>query len=201
MLCSVFDKLAMLPDSEKESAVKLVVSDTCLFALLLYDGAVRHHASINASSATTRLQHEVKLKNRLISTLNVVITCCELMITNFGNDPKLIPLLEIPADCAIKMQTRQVYVSVLLSPQTLETLLEWIGKFNPEYVAEYKKKQNKSMVTGTIFLLILGAIFLTLGIILEGTFAKWFCIPMAVFCLGYALFRIFLQIANSALNK
>lgn len=196
-LGDVFDKLETLPKAQKQTAVKLVVSDAGLFAVEKFDAAVRYHASLNASVMT---QHNSALKSQLISALNVVIACSSLVMERFGNDSEIAPLVELPANVALQMQSRQTFVSVVLEPETSRTLLEWIGRYNPSYVEEYKKKQNRSMASGTIFLIVLGAIFLALGLLLEGVFAKWFCIPMAAFCLLVGIFRIIVQAANKKLN-
>ncbi len=63
----------------------------------------------------------------------------------------------------------------------------------------YKKKLNSSMTSGNIILMVLGAICLYFCLTSEGTL-KWFCLPMAIFCLGWALFRIIIQILNNKLN-
>lgn len=193
----VFDKLEMLSGTQKKTAVKLVVSDAGLFAVEKFDAAVRHHASLNASVMN---QHNNELKNQLISALNVMIVCSSLVMERFGDDPEIAPLVEIPANAALQMQSRQGFVSTVLEPDTSKTLLEWIGKYNPGYVEEYQKKQNRAMASGTSFLMVLGAIFLALGLLLEGVFAKWFCIPMAIFCLGVGIFRIIVQAANKKRN-
>ncbi len=197
-LNDVFDILETLPRAEKRNAVKLVVAEAGNFALKKFDDAVQYHVSLNSSVMS---QHNSELKNQLISALNVMLVCSSLVMERFGNDLELAPLVEIPATAALQMQSRQSFVSVVLEPNTSKTLLEWIGRFNPEYVEKYKKKQNSSMVSGTIFLMVLSAIFLVLGLLLEGIFANWFCIPMAVFCFGYGVLRIIVQIANKKLNS
>lgn len=196
-LPDVFDKVEVLPSSEKKTCVKLLVSDAGLFALEKFDAAVKYHTSLNASVMS---QHNGELKNQLISALNVVIACASLVMERFGDDPEIAPLVEIPADVALKMQSRQTFVTVVLEPQTSRTLLEWIGRFNPAYVEEYKAQQNRAMASGTRFLMILGVIFLVLWYVLDGMFAKWFCMPMAIFCLGLGVFRIIVQVANKRLN-
>ena len=193
----VFDKIDKLHGVEKQNAVKFVVSDAGLFALHMFDSAVQRHAALDASSAT---QNSNLLKNQLISALNIVITCASIVMDRYGDEDKLAALVEHPATCALQMQTRQHYVTLSISPETHRTLLEWIGRFNPEYVAQYKAKQNRSMRNGTILLVVLGAIFGAIGYFVEGYFSRWFCIPMAIFCGAWAIFRIIIQLANKKLN-
>lgn len=193
----VFNLIDNLPASEKKDAVKIVVVDACSFAVEMFDAAVKQHAALDVNAMT---QNKNNLKNQLISALNITIACASNVINRYGDDDQIAPIVETPATCAIQLQTRQSYVSLVIEPETAKTLLEWIGKFNPKFVEDYKKKQNKSMATGSIVLMVLGAIFLALGLLLEGMFAKWFCLPMAGFCLLYGIFRIIVQAANKKLN-
>lgn len=196
-LKGVFDMIDGLQGMVKQSAVKLLVSDAGLFALHMFDSAVQQHAALDAASMT---KNTTALKNKLISALNIMIACADNVISRYGDDNQIAPLVELPATCAIQMQSRQSYVTLTIEPETHRTLLEWIGRFNPQFVADYKKKQNKSMLTGSIVLMVLGAIFLALGLLLSGTFAKWFCLPMAGFCLLWGIFRLIIQAANKKLN-
>lgn len=196
-LNEVFDKIELLSDKQKAFAVKLVVSDAGLFAVEKFDAAVRYHASLNASVMN---QHNNELKNRLISALNVLIAASSLVMERFGDDAKIAPLVAIPAQAAIQMQSRQSFVKIILEPETSKTLLDWIGRYDPGFVAEYKKKQNKSILTGSIVLIVLGAIFLALGLLLNGIFAKWFSLPMAGVCLLWGFFRVIIQAANKKMN-
>jgi len=196
-LDGVFDKIDLLQGEEKRAAVKLLVSDACLFAVNMFDTAVKQHMAIPASAMS---QHNNELKRQLVSAANIMIICSSNVMNRYGDEPAIAELVEIPATAAIQLQTRQTFVSLNYEPNTSRTLLEWIGRFNPTFVENYKKKQNRAMASGTILLMILGAVFLALGLCLKGVFAKWFCIPMAVFCLGYGVLRIVVQAANKKLN-
>lgn len=196
-LDGVFDKIDKLHGVEKQNAVKFVVSDAGLFALHMFDSAVQRHASLDVSSMT---KNQGALRNQLTSALNIVITCASNVMNRYGDEDQVAAIVEVPATCALQMQSRQSYVTLFVDSNTNKTLLEWIGRFNPTFVEDYKKKQNRSMTTGNVFLMILGAIFLAIGLMVEGTFAKWFCIPMAAFCLLWGLFRIIVQVANQKLN-
>lgn len=196
-LAGVFDMIDALQNSQKQNAVKTVVTDACLFAVNMFDAAVKHHASINASVMS---QHNNELKQQLVSATNIVVSCASLVMNRYGDEPEIAAVVETPAKCALELQSRQQFVSIVLEPDTSRTLLEWIGRFNPEYVENYKKKQNRAMASGTVFLMVLGAIFLALGLLLEGVFAKWFCVPMAIFCLGFGILRLIVQAANKKLN-
>ena len=196
-LDGVFDKIDLLQGEEKRVAVKLLVSDACLFAVNMFDAAVKQHMAIPASAMS---QHNNELKRQLVSAANIMIICSSNVMNRYGDEAAVAALVEIPATAAIQLQTRQSFVSMNYEPDTSRTLLEWIGRYNPTFVEDYKKKQNRSMTTGNVFLMILGAIFLVIGLMMEGTFAKWFCIPMAAFCLLWGLFRIIVQVANKKLN-
>lgn len=196
-LDGVFDKIDALPASQKKDAVKIVVVDACTFAVDMFDAAVKQHASLDVSVMN---QNNSALKNQLICALNITITCADQVMNRYGDQDQIAAIVETPASCALQLQSRQSFVTLTLEPDTSRTLLEWIGRFNPQYVEEYKAKQNRSMASGTIFLVVLGAIFLALGLALEGVFAKWFCIPMAIFCLVGGVFRIIVQAANKKLN-
>ncbi len=163
----------------------------------MFDAAVKQHMAIPAS---TMSQHNNELKRQLVSAANIMILCSSNVMNRYGDEAAVAALVEIPATAAIQLQTRQTFVSINYEPDTRRTFLEWIGKFNPTFVEDYKKKQNRSMTTGNVFLMILGAIFLAIGLMVEGTFAKWFCIPMAAFCLLWGLFRIIVQVTNQKLN-
>ena len=91
------------------------------------------------------------------------------------------------------MQTRQQYVTLSVSPDTEKTLLEWVGRFNPSYVKEYKEKQKRAMRSGNIFLIIMAAVFYAIGHFSEG-FWKDFGIWMAIFCGAFAVLRIISQL-------
>lgn len=196
-LDGVFDKIDKLHGVEKQNAVKFVVSDAGLFALHMFDSAVQRHASLDVSSMT---KNQGALRNQLTSALNIVITCASNVMNRYSDEDQVAAIVEVPATCALQMQSRQSYVTLFVDSNTNKTLLEWIGRFNPTFVEDYKKKQNRSMTTGNVFLMILGAIFLAIGLMVEGTFAKWFCIPMAAFCILWGLFRIIVQVANQKLN-
>lgn len=196
-LNDVFDKIEVLPAAQKETAVSLVVSDAGLFAFEKFDAAVQYHMSLNGSVMT---QHKSELQNQLISALSIVVACSSLVMKRFGNDPRIAPLVEIPAKAALQMQSRQTFVSVNLKPETNNTLLEWIGKYNPGYVEEYKRKQNRFLISSTIFLFVFGAICLTLGLLLEGPFAKFFFTGMAAFLLLFGILRVILLVANKILT-
>ena len=196
-LDSAFNKIDMLQGVEKQNAVKFLVSDAGMFALHMFDSAVQQHAALDVSSMT---KNSTALKNKLINALNVMISCADKVMGRYGNDPQIAPLVELPATVAIRMQSRQSYVTITIEPETHRTLLDWIGRYNPQFVEDYKKKQNKSMTSGNIFLMVVGVIFLALGLLLNGTFAKWFCLPMAGVCLLWGIFRIIIQVTNKKLN-
>ena len=159
--------------------------------------AIKTHMAIPANQMSA---HNGALKAQMVSALNMLITCASQIMSRYGDNDEIACCVENPARRAVEFYKRQSFVTVALSAETNATLLNWIGRFNPGYVEEYKKKQNRAMVSGTIALMIFGTIFLALGLSLKGVFAKWFCIPMAVFCLGYGVFRVIIQLANKKLN-
>ena len=189
-LNNVFNKLETLEGIEKQNAVKFVVSDACSFALHMFDAAVRQHTALDANSM---LKHNNVYKNQLTCALNIVITCANLVIRHFGNDNEVIANVELAAMCALQMQTRQQYVTLYVRPDTEKTLLEWVGRFNPGYVKEYKEKQKRAMRSGNIFLIIMTAVFYAIGHFSEGFWAD-FGIWMAIFCGAFAVLRIISQL-------
>lgn len=196
-LDGVFDKIDNLHGVEKQNAVKFVVSDAGLFALHMFDSAVQQHAALDASAMT---KNTGALRNQLTGALNIVIACAANVMNRYGDEDQIAALVELPATCALQMQSRQQYVTLFVDSATNKTLLDWIGRFNPKYVAEYKAKKNRAMRNGTIFLIILGAIFYAIGHFTEGMFSDWFCIPMAIFCGAWAIIRIIVQAANKIRN-
>lgn len=190
----VFDKIDNLHGVEKQNAVKLLVSDAGLFALHMFDSAVQRHASLDVSSMT---KNQGALRNQLTSALNIVITCASNVMNRYGDEEQVAALVELPATCALQMQSRQQYVTLFVGSDTNKSLLDWIGKYNPKYVEEYKAKQNRSMRSGTIALAIFAAIFYAIGYFTEGMFSSWFCIPMAIFCGAWAIIRILIQLFNN----
>lgn len=196
-LNGVFDKIDNLQGEERVIALKQMLADTGLFALHMFDSAVQRHASLDASTMT---QHNAALKSELISALNIMIACVNQMTKRYGDDDQAVAQVTIPATCALKMQSRQPYVSLVMQAETARTLLELVRRFDPAWAEEYIKKQNRAMASGTIFLMILGAIFLPLGLYLKGAFAKPFCLIMAAGCLFIGVVRIIVQLANKKLN-
>lgn len=191
-LDGVFDKIENLHGTEKQNAVKFVVSDAGLFALHMFDSAVQQHAALDASAMT---KHNGTLRNQLTGALNIVIACASLVMDRFGNDPEVACLVEVPANVALKMQSRQSYVTLFVDSDTNKTLLDWIGRFNPKYVEEYKAKQNRAMRSGNIFLIIMTAVFYAIGHFSEGfweDFGTW----MAIFCGAWAIIRILIQLTK-----
>ena len=196
-LDGVFDKIDNLHGVEKQNAVKFVVSDAGLFALHMFDSAVQRHATLDVSAMT---KNQGALRNQLTSALNIVIACASNVMNRYGDEDQVAALVELPATCALQMQSRQSYVTLFVDSNTNKTLLDWIGRFNPKYVEEYKAKQNRSMRSGTIALVVFAAIFYAIGYFTEGMFSDWFCIPMAIFCGAWAIIRIIMQLFNSRKN-
>jgi len=194
---SVFQLIQRLPASEQKSAVQTVVSSATTFANSMFNVALKHHMSIDASVMS---RFNADLKARLVAACFIMTSCSGSVMKFFGNNANIAPLVQIPAKAALEAQTRQTFVSLAFEPNVANGLLGYIGKYDPTYVENYKKKQNNSMTAGNVVLMVLGIAFLALGLFLDGTFAKWFCIPMAVFCLGYGLLRIVVQAANKKLN-
>ena len=188
----VFDKIDGLSGQEKVNAVKLMVSDAGMFALHMHDKAVQQHAALDVSAMT---KNNNALRNQLTSALNIMITCASNVMKRYGDDDPVVAQVEIPATVAIQMQSRQTYVTLFVDSATNKTLLDWIGRFNPKYVEEYKAKQNRSMRSGTIFLIILAAVCYAIGHFSEGFWAD-FGIWMAIFCGAWAIIRIIIQLTK-----
>ena len=191
-LDGVFDKIDNLHGVEKQNAVKFVVSDTGLFALHMFDSAVQQHATLDVSAMT---KNNGTLRNQLTGALNIVIACASNVMNRYGDEDQVAALVELPATCALQMQSRQSYVTLFVDSNTNKTLLDWIGRFNPKYVEEYKAKQNRSMRSGTIFLIILAAVCYAIGHFSEGFWAD-FGIWMAIFCGAWAVIRIIIQLTK-----
>ena len=191
-LDGVFDKIDGLSGQEKVNAVKFVVSDAGLFALHMFDSAVQQHAALDVSAMT---KNNGTLRNQLTGALNIVIACASNVMNRYGDEDQVAALVELPATCALQMQSRQSYVTLFVDSNTNKTLLDWIGRFNPKYVEEYKAKQNRSMRSGTIFLIILAAVCYAIGHFSEGFWAD-FGIWMAIFCGAWAVIRIIIQLTK-----
>lgn len=195
-LDGVFDKIDGLSGQEKVNAVKLMVSDAGLFALHMHDSAVKQHSTLDVSAMT---KNNNALRNQLTSALNIMITCASNVMNRYGDEDRVAALVEIPAKAAIQMQSRQQYVTLLVDSGTNKTLLDWIGRFDPKYVAEYKAKKDRAMRSGTIFLVILAAIFYAIGYFTEGFWAD-FGTWMAIFCGAWAIIRVIIQLFNKKKN-
>ena len=193
----VFDKIDNLQGVEKQNAVKFVVSDAGLFALHMFDSAVQRHAALDANAM---LKNNGMLRNQLTAALNIPIVCAFNVMNRYGHEDQVAAIVELPATCALQMQSRQQYVTLFVDSNTNKTLLEWIGRYNPKYVEEYKAKQNRSMRSGTIALIVFAAIFYAIGHFTGGMFSDWFCIPMAIFCGAWAIIRIIIQLCNKKKN-
>ena len=191
-LDGVFDKIDGLSGQEKVNAVKFVVSDAGLFALHMFDSAVQQHAALDVSAMT---KNNGTLRNQLTGALNIVIACASNVMNRYGDEDQVAALVELPATCALQMQSRQSYVTLFVDSNTNKTLLDWIGRFNPKYVEEYKAKQNRSMRSGTILLIILAAVCYAIGHFSEGFWAD-FGIWMAIFCGAWAVIRIIIQLTK-----
>lgn len=196
-LDSVFAMIKKLPAAEQKAAAQTVVTTSTAFAQSMFAAAVKHHSTIDAS-VMSRFAPE--LRKRLTAACYVMTSCCGTFMGYFENDKAIAPLVQIPAKAALESQTLQHYVNIPFEPAVSNGLLTYIGRFDPAWVTNFKKKQNNTMLTGSIVLMVLGAIFLVLGLLLNGTFAKWFCLPMAGFCLLWGIFRLIVQAANKKLN-
>lgn len=191
------DTIDTQPDFEKKWDVTILSGAAVQFSDVASCMAINTHLAIPVSQMSA---HNGALKAQMVSALNILITCASQIMSRYGDNDEIASCVENPARRAVEFYKRQSFVTIALSAETNATLLNWIGRFNPTFVEDYKKKQNRSMTTGNVFLMILGAIFLAIGLMTEGTFAKWFCIPMAAFCLLWGLFRIIVQVANKKLN-
>jgi len=188
-----------VPAAEQKAAVQTVVTAATSFGKSMFEAALKHHMSIDPS-VMSRFNHE--LKTRLINASYIMVGCaCEIM-NNFGNNEAIATLVQLPAKEAIALQRRQSFVSITFDLKVSEQLLAWIGTYDPAYVENYKKKQNSSMLTGNIFLLVVGLVFLFFGLrAAGGSFGRMFCLPMAIFCLAWAAFRIVIHIVHAATKK
>ena len=121
-LDGVFDKIDGLSGQEKVNAVKFVVSDAGLFALHMFDSAVQQHAALDVSAMT---KNNGTLRNQLTGALNIVIACASNVMNRYGDEDQVAALVELPATCALQMQSRQSYVTLFVDSNTNKTLLDW----------------------------------------------------------------------------
>lgn len=191
------DTIDTQPDFRKKWDVTILSCAVVQFSDVASCMAIRSHMAIPVNQMSA---HNGALKEQMISALNILITCASQIMSRYGDNDEIASCVENLATRAVLFHKKQSYVTVVLPPETNTTLLNWIGRFNPQFVEDYKKKQNRSMVTGNVFLMILGAIFLVIGLLVDGIFTKWFCIPMAAICLIWGIFRIIVQVANKKLN-